>query len=128
MVDAAAAWLDSLDDEQRADAAWPWQAEDERHRWNYTPVDHGGLPLARMRPAQQQLAMRLVATGLSRAGFVTVSTILGLENVLDQVEGWSTGWDRERGRDPNVDGARINITSTPENPVWLDLPIMAPRG
>jgi len=116
MVDAAAAWLDSLDDEQRAAAAWPWPAEEERHRWYYTPTDHGGLPLTRMRPAQQQLAMRLVASGLSRAGFVTVSTIMGLENVLDGLEGWRVDWGRERGRDPQLYWLRVFGQPSDEGP------------
>lgn len=100
MVEAAAGWLASLDDEQRAVAVVPWPAEAERHRWYYTPTDHGGLPLARMRPAQQHRAMRLVASGLSHPGYVTASTIIGLENVLDQADGWADSWGRERNRDP----------------------------
>jgi hypothetical protein len=107
MVDAANAWLDSLTDDQRALAALPWPADEERHRWFYTPTDHGGLPLNRQRPAQQSKAMQLVATGLSRPGFVTVSTIMGVENVLDQMEGWGVGWDRERGRDPQMYYLRV---------------------
>src|SRR3954451_21023523 len=107
MVTAAQAWLDSLDEEQREAAKWPWPAEEERHRWYYTPTDHGGLPLARMGQRQQQLAMRLVAAGLSRPGFVTVSTILGLENVLDQLEGWQVDWGRGRGRDPQLYWLRV---------------------
>ena len=102
MVDAARAFLDSLTDTQRAAALAPWPAEDERHRWYYTPTDHGGLPLAGMRPAQQSLAMRLVATGLSLPGYVTASTIMGLENVLDRMEDWQVDWGRERGRDPQL--------------------------
>ncbi|MFC0435659.1 DUF3500 domain-containing protein [Kutzneria buriramensis] len=116
MVEAASAWLDSLDDEQRAAGAWPWPAEEERHRWFYTPTDHGGLPLTRMRPAQQQLAMRLVATGLSTAGFVTASTIMGLENVLDRLEGWRVDWGRERGRDPQLYYLRVFGTPTLRGP------------
>jgi hypothetical protein len=107
MVQAASAWLDSLDDEQRAAGARTWPAEEERHRWFYTPTDHGGLPLTRMRPAQQQLAMRLVGTGLSTAGFVTASTIMGLENVLDRLEGWQVDGGRERGRDPQLYYLRV---------------------
>lgn len=107
MVDAARAWLDTLEDEQRAAALVPWPATEERHRWFYTPTDHGGLPLLSMRPAQQSLAMQLVATGLSRAGYVTASTIMGLENVLDQVEGWHVDWGRERGRDPQLYWLRV---------------------
>lgn len=107
MADAAQAWLDSLDDTQRKAAGLPWPSDEERHRWYYTPTDHGGLPLAAMRPAQQQLAMRLVATGLSRPGYVTVSTIIGLENTLDEIEGWRFDWGRERGRDPQLYWLRV---------------------
>ncbi|QRP44757.1 DUF3500 domain-containing protein [Amycolatopsis sp. FDAARGOS 1241] len=107
MVDAANAWLDSLDDRQRSAAAVAWPSDEERHRWYYTPTDHGGLPLQQMRPAQQSLAMQLLATGLSRPGYVTATTIMGLENVLDQVEGWQVGWGRERGRDPQLYWLRV---------------------
>ena len=44
--------------------------------------------------------MRLVASGLSEAGFVTVAFVIGLENVLDRIEGFTAGFGRERGRDP----------------------------
>jgi hypothetical protein len=107
MTTAARGWLASLDDEQPAQAAWPWEPDGERLRWFYTPTDHGGLPLRDMRPVQQSLAMQLVATGLSRAGYVTVSTIMGLENVLDQLEGWQVDWGRERGRDPQLYWLRV---------------------
>lgn len=100
MACAAAAWLDSLEDDQRRAAAWPWPSDSERHLWFYTPTDHGGLAIGDMRPGQQRRAMQLVASGLSRAGYVTVSTIMGLDNVLDELEGWTMQWGRERGRDP----------------------------
>jgi hypothetical protein len=107
MADAAVAWLDSLDDTQRTAGAVAWPAEEERHRWYYTPTDHGGLSLGGMSPAQQSLALQLVATGLSRAAYVTVATIMGLENVLDELEGWQVDWGRERGRDPQLYWLRI---------------------
>ena len=107
MLDAANAWLDSLTEDQRAAAVLPWPSAEERHRWFYTPTDHGGLPLNQQRPAQQRLAMRLLASGLSQPGYVTVSTIMGMENVLDQLEGWQTDWDRERGRDPQLYWLRV---------------------
>jgi len=107
MAAAAAAWLDALDPAQRAAATGGTpgpdaEADAERRRWFYTPTDHGGLPLNAQRPAQQRLAHQLVASGLSVPGYVTVATIVGLDNVLDQVEGWSVGWGRERGRDPGL--------------------------
>jgi hypothetical protein len=110
MAEAAAAWLDALDPAQRAVAAGAapgGPAEAERQRWFYTPTDHGGLTLGAQRPAQQQRALQLVATGLSTAGYVTVATIIGLENVLDHAEGWSADWGRERGRDPGLYYLRV---------------------
>ncbi|MGY4649779.1 DUF3500 domain-containing protein [Mycobacterium sp. URHB0021] len=102
MVHAARAWLDSLSDEQRSVAVDPWPSDDERHRWYYTPTDHGGLPLAHMQPNQQRCAMQLVSAGFSKPGYVTATTIMGLENVLDQVEGWQADFGRPRGRDPQM--------------------------
>jgi hypothetical protein len=112
MAAAAAAWLDALEPAQRAVAGGNAPSPDddvdaERRRWFYTPTDHGGLTLGEQRPAQQQLAHQLVATGLSTAGYVTVATIIGLDNVLDQVEGWSVNWGRERGRDPGMYYLRV---------------------
>jgi Protein of unknown function (DUF3500) len=102
MVDAARAWLDSLSADQRRRALDPWPSDDERHRWYYTPTDHGGLSLANMSPAQQGRAMQLLSAGLSRPGYTTATTIMGLENVLDQIENWRVDWGRERGRDPQL--------------------------
>jgi hypothetical protein len=107
MAAAAADWLEALHPAQRAVATGgapspDAEADAERRRWFYTPTDHGGLTLGAQRPVQQRLALRLVAAGLSTAGYVTVATIIGLENVLDQMEGWSVDWGRERGRDPGL--------------------------
>ncbi len=111
MAEAAGAWLDALDPEQRevATGAAPGDgaSDAERRRWFYTPTDHGGLTSHAQRPAQQRAAMRLVASGLSTAGYVTVATVMGLENVLDQVEGFVTRFDRERGRDPGLYYLRV---------------------
>ena len=111
MAEAARAWLDTLDDGQRAigRGAVPSDAADdaERRRWFYTPTDHGGLTVHQQRPAQQRAAMRLVSTGLSEAAYVTVATVMGLENVLDLVEGFRTRFDRERGRDPGLYYLRV---------------------
>ena len=73
---------------------WPFPSDDERRQWFYTPTDHGGLTLAAMTPPQHRLVFRLVASGLSTAGYVTASTIIGLENVLDQLEGFTASFER----------------------------------
>jgi hypothetical protein len=106
MAEAAARWLASLDPAQRAKAAFGFPDDAERTRWYYTPTERGGLPLAEMEPTQQRLAHRLVASGLSEAGYATAATIMGLENVLDAKEGWRRGYDGRtvphRGRDPQL--------------------------
>jgi hypothetical protein len=111
MAEAAGAWLATLDRKQLAEATGAVPADDgsdaERRRWFYTPTDHGGLTFHEQRPAQQRAAMRLVSTGLSPAGYVTVATIIGLENVLDRVEGFTARFDRERGRDPGLHYLRV---------------------
>jgi Protein of unknown function (DUF3500) len=112
MAAAARAWLDSLDPVQRRVAVGDPPgtddaAEAERTRWFYTPTDHGGLTFHEQRPAQHRLVMRLVASGLSEAGYATVATVLGLENVLDRTEGFTVDFGRERGRDPGMYYLRV---------------------
>ena len=69
-----------------------------------------------MGPAQQRLALQLVAAGLSRPGYVTVATIMGLENVLDELEGWTAQFERDRGRDPGLYYVRVFGDPTGEAP------------
>lgn len=105
MAGAASDFLAALSPDQRQKATFAFPDEDERRRWYYTPTDHGGLSLGEMEPAQQQRAHRLVASGLSMPGYVTASTVMGLENTLDAEEGWRVRFARDRapsarGRDP----------------------------
>lgn len=81
----ALAFLKSLDDEQRRAATFEF-ADDERHRWQYTPGPRAGLPLAEMDPSQFWLAMRLLDSGLSDRGAVTARQIIELEPVLRAIE------------------------------------------
>lgn len=92
--------LDALDADQRDAATWPFPSDDERRRWFYTPTDHGGLPLSEMTSEQHRLVWRLVAAGLSDAGYHTAALIVGHENTLDHFEGFVTDFGRARGRDP----------------------------
>ena len=49
--------------------------------------------------------------GLSSAGYVTVAVIMGLENVLDEAEGWTGMFPgRTRGRDPARYYLRVSAT------------------
>ncbi len=107
MAERAGELLRALMESQLVAAVGDFDDVEERTRWFYTPTDHGGLALSSMSPAQQQLVFRLVASGLSRPGYVTATTIVGLDNVLDELEGWSSSWGRERGRDPGLYFVRV---------------------
>lgn len=120
MAEAASAFLGELDGPQRAKAQLPFDSE-ERERWFYTPTVQAGLPLVDMNPRQHRLAHMLLATGLSHGGYVTASTIMGLENPLHLEEGWRdqpfTG-EREgtRIRDPLM--YYLAIFGTPGEETW----------
>lgn len=116
MAGAAGDLLDALDPARRQRALFPFPADRERQQWFYTPTDHGGLPLSEMTSPQHRLVHRLVASGLSTAGYVTVAAIMGLENVLDLTEGWTASFERDRGRDPLL--YWIGVFGTPGSAAW----------
>ncbi|BBX38185.1 hypothetical protein MMAG44476_05676 [Mycolicibacterium mageritense DSM 44476 = CIP 104973] len=118
LAEKVADWLDSLSSEQRTRATFapPGKSENERLLWFYTPTDHGGLPLVDQRPAQHRLAMQILAAGLSEAGYVTLVTVMGMENVLDRLEGWSMTFERERGRDPGM--YYVSVFGSPGDRLW----------
>ena len=99
MAEVAAELSGTCSPAQHEALRWPFDHE-ERETWFYTPTDHGGLSLLEMSPTQHRLTHKLLATGLSHAGYVTANAIITLENLLDQIEGWSQSFGRERARDP----------------------------
>jgi len=100
MTLAVEAFLQSLDNSGRAtatlpfDTAEPGRTRGERTNWHYTPRARAGLSFRDMDAAQQQRAYLLAAAGLSLPAFAAVTTIIGLEDVLDRVEGGARGRHR----------------------------------
>lgn len=89
MASAANAWLGSLDAGQRARAAMPFDG-DERVRWHFIPNEmfpRKGLMIQEMTDAQRTLAHDLIKSGLSERGYLTVTGIMQLEDILKAVEG-----------------------------------------
>ena len=74
--------------------------DQDRTVWFYTPTDHGGLSFADMSSTQHRLVLSLVSAGLSASGYNTMAAIMGLDNILDNLEGFKVNFKRERGRDP----------------------------
>jgi hypothetical protein len=97
---AADAWLDGLDDGQRARATFPFETQ-ERFVWAYTPGPREGLPIRDMRPQQRAAASALVAASMSGRTAGEVAGIIALETVLGRIEkaGGRGGWLR---RDPEL--------------------------
>jgi hypothetical protein len=100
MSSAAQKWLDSLSAEQRGRAAFAFDSE-ERLRWHFIPNEQfarKGVNFKEMSEPQRALAHALIKTGLSAKGYLTATSIMALENVLQQIE----GPQRRFPRDPEM--------------------------
>ena len=94
MQQAAAAWLDSLNSDQRAAAAFPLDSDAWR-RWSNIHVflmRHGAL-MEEMTSAQRDLAFNLLRQGFSPDGFQLARNIMKLNEAIREI----TGSDEELG-------------------------------
>lgn len=92
MARAAQEFLDRLNPEQRARAAFAFESR-ERTNWNFVPLQdrngkplRKGLPLEAMTAEQRQAALELLAAGVSAAGKKEALAIMSLEAVLRDLE------------------------------------------
>jgi hypothetical protein len=81
MTTAAKNFINSLEPWQKTAVIFKMEDE-ERANWFYTPVPRKGLALHDMKPYQRQLAMAMVAAGLSQRGFIKATTIMSLDEIL----------------------------------------------
>lgn len=86
MVEAAGVFLDGLDAEAKARAEIPFSNVQARQDWHYVPRARAGLSFRSMDTNQEQRAYELLTTALSLPAFAAVTTIIGLEDVLSQIE------------------------------------------
>lgn len=93
MADAARNFLNALSKEQRAQATFDLKSE-ERLNWHFIPKERKGLPIKTMTGDQRALANVLLSSGLSHQGFFKASTIMSLEQILN---------DMEKGKGPTRD-------------------------
>ena len=94
MTDAAKNFLAALTPEQRAKAAFAADA-DERQNWHFIPKERLGLTMKEMTPAQRHLAYGLLSSGLSSKGYLKATTIMSLEQVLQDMEGTARRFPRD---------------------------------
>jgi hypothetical protein len=83
---AVAALIAALDDERRATLCLPFD-EVERRNWFYWPAPRAGLPLAVLNGTERQLVDDVLTAMVSTATLAKVTTIIGLEVVLADLEG-----------------------------------------
>jgi hypothetical protein len=88
MKNASVRFLDSLTPALRRKANFDFDSP-ERPRWHYVPrelFDRKGANLQEMNSRQRKAALKLLASGLSRAGYEKVSAIMSLEKTLGEIE------------------------------------------
>ncbi len=109
---AAAAWtfLEGLDEEQARAALLPFDDE-ERRAWAYWPTERRGTPLWSLGRRQTKSAHRLLATLLAVPAYARAVTIMGLDEVLDRMEGYSS--DRRHAED-----YWLSVFGPPGGEVW----------
>lgn len=96
MAEAATQFLETLSEEQLGKAQLPFDT-DERYEFNYIPMDiRTGLMLKDMTLQQREYAHALIKSTLSNTGYLKVTGIMHLEEILFFVE----GVNRVRDRDP----------------------------
>ena len=107
MAQAADRFLESLPKAQAEKAQFAFDSA-ERLNWHFIPRDRLGLPIKDMTSEQRALAFGLISTGLGGGGYLKVTTIMSLEQVLR---------DLEQGKGPVRDPERyfLSIFGTPSD-------------
>ena len=85
MVDAAKAFVSSLNGQQKTKAIFEYM-DGERVFWYYPPMNRHGLPLRDMDTAQRDLAMAVMASGLTPESYEQAKLIIEHEDVLGPLE------------------------------------------
>ena len=85
ITDAAKAFVNSLNAEQKAKATFEYM-DGERVFWYYPPMNRHGLALRDMEPAQRELAMAVLASGLTPESYEQAKLIIEHEEVLGPLE------------------------------------------
>ena len=85
MTEAARAFLDGLDEQQRGVAAYEY-LDAERIFWYYPPANRHGLPLRDMTEPQREAALELLRSGLTERAYEQARGIIDLETTLGEIE------------------------------------------
>jgi hypothetical protein len=89
MADAANKFLSTLTAEQKQTASFAFDNAKERERFGFVPTEmhpRVGLLMSQMNDAQRTAAHNLMKAGLSQKGYMTASSIMELEAILNGIE------------------------------------------
>ena len=98
MSDAATKFLATLSPQEKKLATFPFDST-EREHWGFVPTEmfpRNGLTIGAMSEPQRAAAHNLLKAGLSQKGYLTATSIMGLEAVLKVIED-AGGGDAARG-------------------------------
>ena len=98
MAGAASSFLETLTDAQRQKATFAFD-DAERLNWHFIPRERKGLPLKELEGEPLRAAHRLLASGLSNAGYDQAVNVMSLEELLYLLEGGDRE-ERRAKRDP----------------------------
>ena len=94
MAQGARHFLGALTSADRQRSTFDMQAE-ERLNWHYIPRERKGVPFGEMTPPQRKLGHALLASGLSRRGYIQATEIMFLEQILREKEGGAAHRDAD---------------------------------
>ncbi|MEX1269183.1 MAG: DUF3500 domain-containing protein [Balneolaceae bacterium] len=83
-----------LDDEQKATILLPFNSE-ERYPFNYIPMERKGLNIKDMTSEQRIATHNVLQASLSSQGYLKVTGIMRLEDILHELENGDLGFERD---------------------------------
>ncbi len=96
-ADLARKFVNSLNQEQKAKAFYAFTS-DERYTWNFVPKqDRKGIWLKDLTEEQKKMGFELLRHWISKKAFDQTEGIMGLENVLREIEKRDSDWPRSPG-------------------------------
>ncbi len=116
--DAASAFLDSLDETQRAACTYEF-SDAERKNWQPVPFGTAGVKLEDLSETQRERLRELLKSVLSEEGLATVDGVMVLEAILVAIE-------QERGRASRFHGAERYFITIYGDPASADTEANAP--
>ena len=103
MLEATNAFINLLDSSQRAEALYPFDA-DERYNFHYFPIENRkGISFNELNEAQKQAVKNLIKTSLSEESTKKIDEIMSLESILKQIE-------KRKADDHYRDPGKYNLT------------------